>query len=429
MFKELIEKAARALAAAELIRTEMKDVKDWPAEKQTAFDTAMQEYDTLHAQIEAQKKRDAQIKRLEDGKEELLKPVTKPPFVGPEKENASALDKFETQEFKKSWEMLHKASTDEYRKAFRSLMRYGHRGLGPSEWQALQADISVSGGYLMVPQQVVAVLLQGVDDEVFIRKYATKFNVPNADSLGVPYLSADPADADWTSEILTGSEDSTMAFGKRALRPHPLAKAFKISNKLIRTVPNVEALVMGRLAYKFGISMEKTFMTGTGANQPLGLFIASNDGIPTSRDVSTGNTATAITADGLINAKYSLKGQYHRRASTRWIFHRDAVKMIRKLKDGNGQYLWMSGLVGDRPDTILEVPYDMSEYAPNTFETTLYVGLIGDFSFYWIADALDFTVQVVDQLYAATNQTGYFGRLESDGMPVLSEAFARVKLA
>jgi len=65
---------------------------------------------------------------------------------------------------------------------------------------------------------------------------------------------------------------------------------------------------------------------------------------------------------------------------------------------------------------------------PNTFTTGLYVGLIGDLNFYWIADALDFTVQVVDQLYAATNQTGYFGRLESDGMPVLSEAFARVTL-
>ena len=77
----------------------------------------------------------------------------------------------------------------------------------------------------------------------------------------------------------------------------------------------------------------------------------------------------------------------------------------------------------------LEVPYAMSEYAPNTFTTGLYVGLIGDFSFYYIVDSNNMQMQVLDQLYAETNQTGYIARQESDGMPVLSEAFARVKLA
>ena len=71
----------------------------------------------------------------------------------------------------------------------------------------------------------------------------------------------------------------------------------------------------------------------------------------------------------------------------------------------------------------------MSEYAPNTFTTGLYVGLLGDFSHYWIADALEMTVQRLVELYAGTNQTGFIGRLETDGAPVLEEAFARVKLA
>ena len=71
----------------------------------------------------------------------------------------------------------------------------------------------------------------------------------------------------------------------------------------------------------------------------------------------------------------------------------------------------------------------MSEFAPNTLTTGLYVGLLGDFSNYWIADAMDMQVQVLKELYAETNQTGYIGRLETDGMPVLAEAFARVTLA
>ncbi|MHB8077438.1 phage major capsid protein, partial [Desulfosporosinus fructosivorans] len=159
--------------------------------------------------------------------------------------------------------------------------------------------------------------------------------------------------------------------------------------------------------------------------KPLGVFTASPQGISTARDVSTGNTAITIGADGLIDAKYALKAQY--RKSAQWIFHRDAIKMIRKLKDGNGDYLWKAGL-SDKPDTILELPFNESEYAPNTFTTGLYAGILGNFKFYWIADALNMQVQRLVELYAATNQTGFIGRLESDGMPVMEEAFVRVKL-
>ena len=42
---------------------------------------------------------------------------------------------------------------------------------------------------------------------------------------------------------------------------------------------------------------------------------------------------------------------------------------------------------------------------------------------------MDMTIDVVDQLYAETNQNGYIARAEIDGQPVLGEAFARLKLA
>jgi HK97 family phage major capsid protein len=70
----------------------------------------------------------------------------------------------------------------------------------------------------------------------------------------------------------------------------------------------------------------------------------------------------------------------------------------------------------------------MSEYAPNTFSTGLYVGILGDFSQYWIVDSLSLEVQRLQELYATANQVGYIFRQESDGQPVLEEAFSRVKL-
>jgi HK97 family phage major capsid protein len=104
------------------------------------------------------------------------------------------------------------------------------------------------------------------------------------------------------------------------------------------------------------------------------------------------------------------------------------VKQIRKLKDGAGQYLWQPGITADMLDEILGIPIIVSEYAPSTFTTGKYVGILGDFSYYWIADALDMQVQRLVELYATTNQVGYIARFETDGMPVLSEAFVRVTL-
>lgn len=316
--------------------------------------------------------------------------------------------------------------TDEYRAAFRKYIVGGRDALDASEIRALQADSDTGGGYMVMPEQMVAGLIKAVDDAVFIRQRATKHQIPSAASLGAPNLAADPADAEWTSEIATGSEDSTMSFGKRELKPSPLAKRIKISNKLLRQVPGTEALVMARLAYKFAISQEKAFLTGTGANQPLGIFTASNDGIPTTRDVATGNAATAPTFDGLISAKFGLKGQYWNKAE--WLFHRDVLAVIAKLKDGEGQYLWRESVRAGEPDRLLNLPVMMSEYAPSTLTASQYVGALGDFSNYWIADALDMQIQRLVELYAETNQTGFIGRMESDGMPVLAEAFVRVKL-
>ena len=296
-----------------------------------------------------------------------------------------------------------------------------------AQFRALSAGVDTEGGYLVAPEMFVRQLIQEIDDMVYLRGWATTQQVAGAESLGIPSLDADPDDANWTTELATGNEDDSMAFGKRALHPHPLAKRIKISNELLRrsTLP-IENIVRERLAYKFGVTQEKAFLMGSGAGQPLGVFVASSDGISTSRDVSTDNTATAVTTDGLIEAKFALKAGHRRNA--RWLFHRDAVKQITKLKDSDGQYIWSGAVREGEPDRLLGLPYFESEFVPNTFTTGLYAGILGDFSYYWIADDIQMQVQRLVELYAETNQIGLILRSATDAMPVLEEAFVRVKL-
>ena len=428
--REMLDKRATlAQQARALLDAAEKETRDLTAEEQQRWDTLMNEVTALSVRIEREQRMSAVDAELARSPREAVK-------IDPDqREGGSKRLEFISRGMRgvtsledARWKALAPFADETYRQVFAGYLR---RGVIPGEWQersaALQADSDAQGGYLVTPMQFVDALIKAIDDAVYIRQWATVFSVPNAESLGVPSLDADPADADWTSELATGSEDSSMAFGRRSLTPHPLAKRIKISNKLLVKVPDSEGLVRDRLGYKFGITFEKALLTGSGAGQPLGVFTASALGISTARDVSTDNTTTAVTFDGLINAKYALKGQYWPNA--RWLFHRDGLKQIAKLVDGNGNYIWRETVRADEPDRLLGLPTFMSEYAPNTFTTGLYVGIVGDFRNYWIADSMAMTLQRLIELYAETNQVGLIGRLESDGMPVLEEAFVRVKLA
>lgn len=317
-------------------------------------------------------------------------------------------------------------ATAEYRAAFDRYVRRGLDGLVGMENRAvLQAD-SDSGGGFLVPTALADRLIKAIDNMVYIRQAATVLSVTNAEAMGVPTLETDPSDSVWTSELATGSEDTSTEFGRRDFRPHPLAKRIKISRKLLRLLPNIDDFIIERLAYKFAITQEKAFLTGDGAGKPLGVFVASAKGISTGRDEATDNTSTAVTADGMINAKYKLKAQYWPNA--RWLFHRDIVKQVAKLQTDDGHYLWRESARTGEPDMLLGRPVMMSEEAPNTSTTGQYVGMLGDWSQYWIADALTMQLQRLDELYAESNQVGLIGRMETDGMPVLEEAFVRIKL-
>lgn len=382
-----------------------EEERDLTSEEEERFDRLMDQADRIEERIG----REERLAEREDRSREIPDPADRP---DPDDEERDDPEHNETRE------------------AFGRYLRSGSEALSGEEIRALEATDTTSGGALVAPEEFVRELIQAVDDQVFMRRLANVLPpIPMAQSLGVPTLENDPADADWTSELATGSEDSAMDFGKRELQPHPLAKRLKVSNKLLRAaVLNAEQIVRDRLAYKFAVSEEKAFLTGDGASKPLGVFTASDSGISTSRDVSEDMNTDGMTADGLISVRHTLKGQYWSRA--RWLFHRDGIKQIRKLKDSNGQYIWQPGLQGGNPNEILETPYEVSEFVPNTFTADSYVGILGDFGTgYWIVDALSMTVQRLVELYAENNQVGFIGRLEADGMPVLEEAFVRVQLA
>lgn len=321
----------------------------------------------------------------------------------------------------------HPYSSTEYRSGFAKWLVSGDRRLDVEELRALSTGKGTEGGYLYASDQFVADLIQNVTDATIIRQLARTYQISSADAIMAPKLTNRMAAAVWTSELGAPSTDSTLDFGGMRLTPHPLAKEILVSKPLLRKVPDAESIVRGELARVVAEANENAFLTGTGAEQPLGVFTASSDGISTSRDVSSGNTITSIKFDNLKEIEFTLKQQYH--ASARWLMHRDVAKQLAKLKDGDGQYIWQRNVTMGEQNMLMGYPVILSEFAPNTLTTGKYVAILGDFSNYWIVDALDAQIARAEELYIRQNQDLFVIRMETGGGPVREEAFVRSKLA
>lgn len=441
--KQLAESRAEAFAKARKINDEHADENgNLPAEHQAAYDAAMKVYSEKTAGLKrAHELAAAEAELLEKRLDETGKVPNAADQGAKGGDGAREMVTVRSYERGERGEIKyvttpttsHRAGK-EYNAAFNSFLKGGLNNLAPQEFAALRADDSDQAGYLTTPEQFAAGLLKTVDDFCFVRRYATVHQTGGADSLGIRKRTAKLTSFAWSSELAVSTEDSTLAFGKKVLTPHHLTGQIVISRDLLRrSVMPAESIIRDELARNAAEEQEDGFLTGTGDQQPLGVFVASNDGISTSRDSNTGST-TGFTADGILDAKYALKAQYRtggERSGARWLFHRDAIKLIAKLKDGNGQYLLHPGrgLTGDEWDMLVGYPVDESERAPNTFTSNLYGGLLANWRYYEIADSLSMEVQVLFELLARTNQVVYIGRLKCDGMPTLEEAFVRLKCA
>jgi HK97 family phage major capsid protein len=175
-----------------------------------------------------------------------------------------------------------------------------------------------------------------------------------AASLGIRKRTTRANTFDWGPELKTQDPDKALAYGKKILTPHYLTGSIDVSRDFLRrSAIGGESEVHSELSRDAGEKMEDDYLLGSGDQRPLGVFVASDDGISTARDVQTGS-ATGFTTDGLINAKYSLKLQYRRgqRGPVRWLLHRNAINKIALLKDNDAQPIFRDGM-GRQPSRSL----------------------------------------------------------------------------
>lgn len=319
----------------------------------------------------------------------------------------------------------------EYKQAWRNYLLGGSMGAGLMPQATTSRTNDVQGGYLAAPEEFVAELIKDIDNVFLIRNLSRKFST-KAKALGAPRrtqrLDAFQWGTEYTVPTIDGAGGAGLKFGKRVFEPHDMVGEVDVSNEFLRAaLIDPEMMVREEIAFNAGELEEKAFMSGTGTGQPLGVFTASADGISTARDVDVGSSS-ALTADGLRATKYALKEFYRNHPSCRWVFNRTQVGDISKLKaSGTGQYLWREGIAEGEPDKLLNIPISESEYAPSTYGSGKYVGILGAWYFAWVIDGLDFGIQRLVELAARSNLTVFLVRRKVDFNVSKEEAFARVK--
>lgn len=299
-------------------------------------------------------------------------------------------------------------ATDEYRRAFWDNMR----NRNSYEIQnALSIGTDSEGGYLC-PEEYEKKLVEALEDEVFFRSLATVIRTSSGDRK-IPIVTS-KGEAAWIDEggQFPESDDS---FGQTSIGAHKLATMIKVSDELLNdSVFNIEQYISKEFGRRIGTKEEEAFFVGDGTGKPIGIFNKTGG-------AETGVTAatTGITFDDVMDLYYSLRAPYRNKAT--WILNDSTVKAIRKLKDGNGNYIWQPSVREGEPDRILNRPYRTSIYVPELAAGSR-VMAFGDFSYYWIADRQGRSFKRLNELYATTGQVGFLASERVDGKLILPEA-------
>lgn len=299
-------------------------------------------------------------------------------------------------------------ASDEYGKAFNTYIRTKRAS------DALQEDTNSEGGYL-VPVEFERVLYKARDKVDPIFALAGKITLGSL-TKNVPYVASEGAAALITEEGSYGDTDDS--FGQVTFHAYKFGRITKASEELIAdSAFSIEGHLAESLGRAIGKKEAEYFWTGTGSNQPQGVLTGASVGVTTA-------ATNKITADEIIDLYYSVPEQY--RDNAVWVFNDATVKEIRKLKDGNGNYLWTPGFAG-QPDTILGKPLHTSVNI-DTIAAGKVIGCFGDLSLYKIADRSGFEFRVLNELYAANGQVGFRGTGRTDGRLVIAEGIKTLKM-
>lgn len=323
----------------------------------------------------------------------------------------------------KVWDTIR---TDDYREAFRKYVRLGKEMMTSAEQKLLQEGIDPAGGFLS-PDDFQNRLIMRKPTPTRIAGFVSSMNT-SRDKMTLPKVnySADNIYTTgiritWTGEApasATVHRVTDPVFGTFTVPIYTAMMSIPVTNDLIEdSVVALEPWLEDRFFETLEILYDDMILNGTGISQPTGILV--NPGGADQPAVTTSGSAAALTPDGLINLSMSLPEQYDDNA--RYVFNKtNTGRQISLLKDADDRYLWGSGLQDSgltpswKDRILMGYPTVLSGLMPDVAANS-YPIIFGDLRGYFLVRRIGFSIQVLRELYAETNQILLLARVRFGG--------------
>lgn len=315
----------------------------------------------------------------------------------------------------------------EYKATFDNYCRNTEAGVSADELKALReyktllAGDDTLGGYYVTPAEMATDIIKAVVLQSPVRSIARVTPI-GAPSLKLPKRTGTFA-ATRVGEIAPRTETTGYTTGLVEINCPEMYAEVHISEQMIEdSMFDIQAEMQMEFAEQFAVKEGAEFVNGTGASNQAEGFLTSNQLATT----NFSGSAAAITADGMINLFYTgLKTAYAKNAN--WVMNRQVLGSVRKLKDGEGDYIWQPGIQGNVPNTILGAPYvelpDMPLEGAGTYPIA-----VGDFfRGYRVVDRILISVLRDPYTQSGSGQILFRARKRVGGAVTLGEAIAKMQ--
>lgn len=376
--KELKEVRATVFTQIDELR-KAADGREMTAEEQTKWDKLLAEYDAADRNVQ---------------KEERFQDIEKRQAEQAFQRNADAGD--------------GKADT-EYRSAFTDYLMNGEGGITTERRKLFEQRAGIAGvaGGVLVPKTLASTIEIALKAYGGMMEAGAIFTTAKGGDLLMPTVNDTTNKATIVAEYQKSTQKAP-SFGSETMKAYTYRTPIvPVSLELLQDSEfDMDALLGGLLAESFGRGINDDLTNGNGTGKPKGIITSA-----TACDVSA--AATAIKLDDILDLMKSVDSNYAKNG--RFMFHRETLYALMKIKDSTGRYIWQEGTKDGNPATLFAKPYTLNDDMPTIGAGKSSV-LFGDFSKFKIRIVKDFRVVRLNELLAEYLSIGLFGFARVDGM-------------
>lgn len=271
----------------------------------------------------------------------------------------------------------------------------------------------------IIPVSIASDVINKVVELCPILSLSQVYNI--AGELRLPKYVADtskPIAAAYATEFQELTE-TTGSFTTVDLSNQIVGVLVKISKSLINRADfDVRGFIVDEIARKIAEFLEREMLVGKQSGKIEGAIKTTNEVVTAANN--------KITTDELIDLQMKIPTVYQPNAV--FVMHRDILKEVRKLKDGQGNYILQPDFRAPFGWTILGRPVYLSDNMASQVAAEKEVILYADFSGYAVKITRNVEIQLLQEKYATQYALGIVSYVELDAKIADEQKIAKLKI-